>query len=255
MVMVGSLTLPTSKSVIGFDAEWTKNYKIKNGNIPFCFSIVALPYDDIDLHNLISGEMPFRYIQFYCENQEEVANLIVEANACINCFTESMRNSILCGHQLSSDLSVLINYAHFIGVDEISSIEKLQARWHNRNEDCTSQIFDTRYDIYQDFLGKSRRLVDMSNDFLLDVSQPELGHSSMTKLHLNYLSKRDESIRERISVMNIRHSLCAAILYYLNGCVSNGGSLQPININKILNYNLSHDFKWIESTTFRELVC
>ena len=32
MIVKGKLPFPISDSLIGFDAEWTKNYKIKNGN-------------------------------------------------------------------------------------------------------------------------------------------------------------------------------------------------------------------------------
>lgn len=38
MIVKGKLPFPISDSLIGFDAEWTKNYKIKNGNVPFFYS-------------------------------------------------------------------------------------------------------------------------------------------------------------------------------------------------------------------------
>ena len=80
MIIKGELKLPISDALIGFDAEWTKNYKIKNGNIPFCFSIVAIKKESITMEKLVNGILKFDYIQFYCEKREEILELIKKAN-------------------------------------------------------------------------------------------------------------------------------------------------------------------------------
>lgn len=254
MIKKGSLIFPNQQCLIGFDAEWTKNYKIKNGNVPFCFSLVSLVQDEVNYSCLDAGTLKFRYVQLYCESHEESRELVLQFNSYAEQVIDSLNSCILCGHQMSSDLSVLTNYARFLGVTELSSIEKLKNYWHGRKYSGNSCVFDTRYDIRQTFLGHSRRLVDMSNDFLLDVTQPELGHVSMTKLHNDYVANKKDDIRERISVMNIRHSLCATILYWLNSQVLQGNSLRPININKTIGVNLSGEFGWIDSNTFRGLL-
>ena len=80
MIVKGKLPFPISDSLIGFDAEWTKNYKIKNGNVPFCFSIVAVKRKSITMEHLVNGNIQFEYMQFYCENKEETVDLIKNAN-------------------------------------------------------------------------------------------------------------------------------------------------------------------------------
>ena len=254
MIKKGSLAFPNEKCLIGFDAEWTKNYRIKNGNVPFCFSVVSLIKEEISYTRLDAGLLKFQYVQFYCENHEEAKELIIQSDIYAEQIVSSLDTCVLCGHQMSSDLSVLVNYASFIGLPELCFVKKLQNYWHSRKCSENPCVFDTRYDIQQAFLGSSRRLVDMSNDFLLDVTQPELGHKSMTKLHNDYVIGGEESIRERISVMNIRHSLCAAVLYWLNCQVSNGMPLRKININKTVNVNLSGEFGWVDSDTFKRLL-
>ena len=33
---------PGSTTVAAVDVEWSKNYRVKNGNIPFCYSVIWL---------------------------------------------------------------------------------------------------------------------------------------------------------------------------------------------------------------------
>ena len=225
---------------IGFDAEWTKNYKIKNGNIPFCFSILTIDRSDLNIHTLEEGKIHFKYIQYYCEEKDEFREIVVLAEKWVYKILEALQNSsILCGHQISLPLV---------------NLEKIRCEWRERKKNNNVQIADTRYDVSQDFLGKSRRLVDMCNDFYLDVTQPELKKMSMTKLQNMYYEKKDEDIYERISVMNLRHSLCAVILYWLNQEISDSSQRMKININNSVYYNLKKDFKWIRSEEFKVLL-
>lgn len=65
------------------DVEWTKNYRIKNGNRPFCYSVVyaALPdtSSPVDL-----AELPFSYTSVYLEDPEETDALLATANDAVH---------------------------------------------------------------------------------------------------------------------------------------------------------------------------
>ena len=250
----GNLSSITDGCLIGFDAEWTKNYKISNGNIPFCFSIITLNDQNISFSNLEKGNIHFNYIQYYCENREEFHELVILADVWVSKILKVINSSVLCGHQISSDFSVFYNIGRAFGIEPLIYIEKIRDEWRKRKEAFPLHIMDTRYDIVQDFLGNSRRLVDMCNDFDLDVMQPELKSSSMTKLQNIFYDTKDENIYERISVMNLRHSLCAVVLYWLNKKISNAGERKHININKSIYNCLKQDFSWVDSKDFLDIL-
>lgn len=254
MIKKGMLAFPEFDCLIGFDAEWTKNYKIKNGNVPFCFSIVAVRRKDLSFDRFENGDIPFHYIQFYCKSKEESVDLVALSNLYAESIIASLKTCILCGHQISSDFSVLFNYGNSNALEELLNIEKLQRMWHMRKSEARTCIVDTRYDVMHPFMGKSRRLVDMCNDFLLDVRQPELHNTSMTKLQNMFYTSEDYSIYERIAVMNIRHSLCAAVLCWLNDMICNGSQIVPININRMVYNALKDDFQWVASNDFLKLL-
>ena len=254
MIIKGNLEQIHENSLVGFDAEWTKNYKIKNGNIPFCFSIVTIKKDDLSISNLKEGKIKFNYIQYYCQEREEFAKLVHMADDWSKKILCCLKTCVLCGHQISSDFSVINNIGIAYDIQPMTSLEALRSEWRNRKNYTTLHIFDTRYAINRDFLGKSRRLVDMCNDFWLDVNQPELGNSSMTKLHNTFLSTKNKDICERISVMNLRHSFSAIVLYWLDERINSAKGRQKININKSIYNSLSCDFNWTRSKTFQNLL-
>ena len=254
MKIKGNLTNINGNSLIGFDAEWTKNYKEKNGNVPFCFSIIEINKEDINFNKLKNGKVVFNYIQYYCEEKEELEQFIALANMWSNRIIKSLENSVLCGHQISSDFSVLYNIGSAKKIDTLNNIEELRKLWRNRRENERIRIVDTRYDISKPFLGKSRRLVDMCNDFMLDVTQPELKNKSMTELQNQYYGNKDEGLYERIAVMNLRHSLCATVLYWLSGKIMIASQRKKININQTIYNCLRNDFRWVSSEEFEHLI-
>lgn len=254
MLIKGNLRGIPNDYVIGFDAEWTKNYKIKNGNIPFCFSVIAIKNGTMSFEALESGDIHFDYIQYYCETPEEFRDLVILAEKWSSEILGVLNNCILCGHQISSDFSVLHNIGKAYNISPLMFLEEIRVEWKNRKTVLPMHIIDTRYDIKQDFLGKSRRLVDVCNDFLLDVTQPELKKSSMTKLQNTFYETHDMNIFERISVMNLRHSLCAVVLYWLNEKIRCADERKCININKSVYKCLKEDFDWIGSKEFMSLL-
>ena len=244
MIKRGNLKFPANNCIIGFDAEWTKNYKIKNGNIPFCFSAVSVREKDFSIEKLLSGSILFEYIQYYCEDNNELKKLISKANYILSEIMNNLNNCILCGHQLSSDFNVFLNIARAYNFNEADSIARIISLWRERK--TKTEIFDTRYDISRSFLGKSRRLVDMCIDFNLDVRQPELGNSSMTKLQNHYYDINETTIRERLSVMNLRHSFSATVLTWLNKQLTDTPHNKQININKTISNRTWGRF-WVDS--------
>ena len=254
MIKKGSLLFPMSDSFLGFDVEWTKNYQIKNGNVPFCFSIVAVDKKDITFERLEAGCLQFSYVQYYCQKTQEAYDLIADCDMYAKSVISSLESCILCGHQVSSDFSVLLNYGRVLNLTKLNNIAALQCMWHERKKSEIRQIVDTRYDVEQVFMGNSRRLVDMCNDFLMDVTQPELHGTSMTKLQNVFYTLGDSAFYERIAVMNLRHSLCAVLLYWLNCMTSRGHKVRPLNINKTVYYNLKNDFAWVNTNAFGELL-
>jgi hypothetical protein len=254
MRIKGNLNDIPNNSIIGFDAEWTKNYKIKNGNIPFCFSVLVLNAKTLNMNLLEEGDINFEYIQYYCETPTEFKELILIAEEWISKILRVLNTCVLCGHQISSDFSVLYNIGKAYNVSSLVCLEKIRDEWKTRKKLDSIHIMDTRYDITKEFLGKSRRLVDMCKDFLLDVTQPELKSSSMTKLQNKFYDMHDDSIYERIAVMNIRHSLCAIVLYWLNEIIVSMEQRREININRSVYNCLHQDFEWIKSKDFSALL-
>ena len=102
---------------------------------------------------------------------------------------------------------------------------------------CTPRLashafLDTRYDAGHVLACQSRRLVDVCADLRLDVIQPELRGASMTALHRRWLERGDATAREKITVLNLRHSLSTAIVAARAAGLAHW---QPgLNVNRLL---------------------
>src|SRR5262245_14238136 len=88
------------------DVEWTKNYRIKNGNRPFCYSVVylALPSTTTPIE---ADELPFSYTSVYVEDPDETGALLAAANDAVHIAFRTA--DLITGHQFTSDLAVLAN--------------------------------------------------------------------------------------------------------------------------------------------------
>ena len=99
---------------------------------------------------------------------------------------------------------------------------------------------------------QSRRLVDVCNDLLLDVTQPELRGASMTALHRRWTEHGDTTAREKITVLNLRHSLSTAIVAARAAGLAHW---QPgLNVNRLLAGQLGSDLSWTASPAFTALL-
>jgi hypothetical protein len=73
----------------------------------------------------------------------------------------------------------------------------------------------------------------------------------MTALHRTWLASGSTEARERITVMNLRHSLSAALVALR---VAGWGTWTLVlNVNDLLDAELAGTFAWIDHPTFRAL--
>lgn len=234
---------------ISLDTEWTKNYKIKNGNKPFAFSIIFFN-DDFQNSDIVKETLEFKFISVYVDDDNEFPELI----NILNKYLDPNKFNLLLGHQVISDLHTFVRYSeHYEDIDSGNIAEWIS---YFKDRAINKRIFDTRFDIKNRLQTKSRRLVDVCFDMKIrnqkdPYKQPEL-NKSMTALHHEFIETKNTSIREKLSVMNIRHNLSSILVYKLYK--DNLELDKFININKILYKNLIMHFDYIKTKTFKELM-
>jgi hypothetical protein len=239
--------LPGTTLLASVDVEWSKNYRIPNGNIPFCYSVVwlAVPSSDTPV-NLCQAR--FSWASAYVEDSVETQDLIASADAALARIVDHA--GLIVGHQLCSDLAVLARAAD----RPPRAVAELRASWHERRlpERARPTVVDTRYDIGHLLTGASRRLVDVCGELRLDVTQPELRGTSMTALHHRWTQAGDVEAREKITVLNLRHSLSTALAALR---ATGTGHWNPgLNVNQMLAAGLGDVFGWTKAPAFRALV-
>ena len=238
---------PGTRLIASIDVEWSKNYRITNGNRAFCYSIVwlAVPIGDGGPVVLTNG-LPFTCTSLYLDHDGERGDLVAAAAADIAAATEAA--DLITGHQLCSDLAVLAANA---GPHPPAALAAARLAWHARRTDPARQVFDTRFDAGHVLVERSRRLVDVCGELALDVTQPELARKSMTALHRDWLATGDTEARERVTVLNLRHSLSTALV-----ALRAAGHVtwrQPINVNTMISVGLGGVVGWLDHPTFRAL--
>jgi hypothetical protein len=235
---------PGYKLVASLDVEWTKNYRIKNGNVPFCWSVTWLQVSE-DCSSALP--LDFSFTSAYVTDNNETQSLIRAADAEIALILN--RADLIIGHQVSSDLAVLCNASQH----PLPQVQQLRGYWHGRREAASGPVvIDSRYDAGSVLTGTSRRLVDVCAELNLDVTQPELICTSMTALHRVWLTRSDASARERITILNLRHGLSAAYVALRSVGLARWDS--RVNVNHVLDRQLDGQFVWLESPAFRRLV-
>jgi hypothetical protein len=238
---------PGTPLVAAVDVEWSKNYRVRGGNVPFCYSVVWLTMPHGGAGTSL-GSGPFWYTAAYVHDTAETQDLAAEADHALEGVLQHA--DLIAGHQLSSDLAVL---AAASGAP-LPGVAAARAAWHQRRQQTLTgqQIVDTRYDAGDVLTGTSRRLVDVCADLGLDVTQPELCGTSMTGLHCRWLETSDATAREKITVLNLRHSLSTALVAARAarlGCWHPG-----LNVNRLLADGLGDAFGWLSSPVFTALL-
>ena len=240
-----------SHLLASLDVEWQKNYRITNGNRAFCYSVTWLTLPATATGTATAAaidHLSFAYTSVYLDPGDDPAQLVALAEVDL----QAMLNQAdrITGHQLCSDLAVLAANAHTPPVH----VEQTQQIWHERRKRPTTsrRLIDTRFDVDHLPLGRSRRLVDVCTDLGLDVTQPELARKSMTALHRDWLDAADVEARERIAVLNLRHSLSTGFV-----ALRATGQLDwpaPLNVNRLLGRDLAGTFAWLRHPIFRALI-
>lgn len=238
-----------TRLVASVDVEWTKNYRVRHGNVPFCYSVTYLAVPargPVDLTRL-----PMQVTSRYVDDSTETPALVAAAAAEIS--DAMTRADLLIGHQLSSDLAVLqaAGAVHGIPAECDQLLQQARDLWRTRRRPTpgrpTANVVDTRYDADHVLTGTSRRLVDVCTDLGLDVTQPELRGTSMTAVHRRWLDHHDTQARERVTVVNLRHSLSAALV----ALTSTGHAPpQPVAVNHLLAQHLPATLGWLHHPTF-----
>lgn len=168
--------------IASIDAEWLKNYKVKNGQRPFCYSVVWLDLPASGGADL--ADVPFEWTSVYIEEPGEMGTLIQHAADTLTAAADTAH--IITGHQFSSDLAVLEAHAP---EDAVKAVRDARSQWKKRRDANreSSYYLDTRYDAGHLLTGTSRRLVDVCTELGLDVTQPELLKVTMPAWHRRWL--------------------------------------------------------------------
>ena len=238
---------PGAMTMAAVDVEWSKNYRVKNGNVPFCYSVVWLTVPASETP-LSLDAASFSYLSVYVDHTSETQDLITSADDTLARLSGSA--DLVAGHQLCSDLAVLTRAAAHLP----PAVSQWRTAWQQRRLPARSRpsVIDTRYDIGHLLPGVSRRLVDVCADLRLDVTQPELRGTSMTALHRRWTETGDATAREKISVLNLRHSLSTAVAaLYAAGL---GRWDACLNVNQMLASGLGDAFAWTADPAFRVLL-
>ena len=238
---------PRTRLLAAIDVEWSKNYRIRGGNVPFCYSVVCLALPDDDVGTGLEAAR-FWYTSAYVQGASEAADLVAGADAALACLMQHA--SLIAGHQLCSDLGVLA------AADPAArpAVAAAAIAWRRRREAPPSQprFLDTRYDAGHLLACQSRRLVDVCAEVRLEVTQPELRGTSMTALHRRWLQDGDVAAREKITVLNLRHSLSTALVAARAAGLAHW---QPgLNVNRLLARELGDAFGWLAHPVFTALL-
>jgi hypothetical protein len=227
------------------DVEWTKNYRIRNGNKPFCYSVVYAALPTTTATDVT--DLPFSYTSVYLDEPDETPALLASANQAVRAaFAAADR---VVGHQFTSDLGVLTNASP----SPLPAVTAARDSWLGRrtHDIADRTVIDTRYDTDHVLTCTSRRLVDVCANLGLDVTQPELRGTSMTALHHAYLDTGSTEARERISVLNLRHSLSTALVALR---ATGHAHWTHLNVNQLLTTGLGDAFAWLNHPTFTNLL-
>jgi hypothetical protein len=236
-----------ARGVASIDVEWSKNYRIKDGNQAFCSSIVWLAVPSGAGPLTVTGGLPFQSTSVYLDRDDERRDLVQAAAADIGAASQTA--DLVVGHQLCSDLAVLCANA---GPAVPVALRAARQAWRERRTDPDQRVVDTRFDAGHLLSNTSRRLVDVCGELDLDVTQPELARKSMTALHRDWLTRADIEARERVTVLNLRHSLSTA--YVAMRAAGHLTWRRPLNLNATLAAHWAGRVGWLNHPTFQALL-
>jgi hypothetical protein len=235
---------PGTLRAAAIDVEWSKNYRVRGGNVPFCYSVTWLV---LPREHARPGTAGFWYTSAYVQDASETGDLAASADRVLRHVLDHA--GLIAGHQLSSDLAVLAaaRAPH-------PGITAAREAWRQRrqHEPGNPRLLDTRYDSGHILRCASRRLVDVCADLGLDVTQPELRGTSMTALHRRWLKQADTAAREKITVLNLRHALSTTLVAARAAGLASWPS--GLNVNAMLAAGLDGTLGWLKHPVFTALL-
>jgi hypothetical protein len=234
--------------IASVDVEWTKNYRVRNGQRPFCYSVAWLDLPAGSTADL--ADVPFEWTSVYVEEPDEMDTMIRHAAATVASAADTA--TIITGHQFCADLSVLEANAP---VDAVPALQQAREQWRQRRDadPNASHYVDTRYDAGHLLTNPSRRLVDVCTELGLDVTQPELLKASMPAWHRRWIDDGQAEGRERVSVLNLRHSVSTGYVAALTA----GLAQHPdtgLNVNRAIAEGAKGAWNWLENPIFTALL-
>jgi len=93
---------PGTLCAAAIDVEWSKNYRLRGGNVPFCYSVTWLV---LSPEHVWPGTAGFWYTSAYVQDASETGDLAASADRALRHVLDHA--GLIAGHQLSSDLAVL----------------------------------------------------------------------------------------------------------------------------------------------------
>lgn len=201
------------KKIVAIDTEWAKNWRAEEKVVPFCCSFHTIYLegikDIIDIDNVsMSSETYFRSREDSIQDYIDKVDLLVSRY-----MTEG---TAFVGHQLSSDLHTFVQQSKKPLKNIPCLIESLRFR-KKSDKAATFSMFDTRYDIKNRIRGGGgEKLRNVSLRYKVYAIQNELNNTSLTKMYNQYVIDRDVTKREKLTVMNWRHSFQTALVYLID---------------------------------------
>ena len=116
---------PGTPRAAAIDVEWSKNYRVRGGNVPFCYSVTWLT---LPREHIRPGVAGFWYTSVYVQDTSETGDLVASADRALRYVLDQA--GLIAGHQLSSDLAVLAATARA----PHPGITAAQAAWRQRRQ-------------------------------------------------------------------------------------------------------------------------
>lgn len=202
------------KRIVAIDTEWAKNWKAEEKVVPFCCSFHTIYLDDIT--DPIVLEDPCMESEMYFRSKRDsTQDYIDKVEKILSSYINE--DTLFVGHQLSSDLHTFVQNSTK-RLDSLSLlIESLRLRKNKNTDRRVLNVMDTRYDIKNRLRGNGgEKLRNVSLRCKVYAIQNELNEMSLTKMYNQYILDGDVLKREKLSVMNWRHSFQTSLICLLD---------------------------------------
>ncbi len=202
------------KRIVAIDTEWAKNWKAKEKVVPFCCSFHTIYLGGI-LDTIVLNDLYMESEIYFRSQNDSTQDYIDKVEKILSSYIDN--DTIFIGHQLSSDLHTFVhNSSNRLG-NILWLIESIRLRKNRNVNKKILSVIDTRYDIKNRIKGNGgEKLRNVSLRYKVYAVQNELNEMSLTKMYNHYISDGDFEKREKLSIMNWRHSFQTALVCLLD---------------------------------------